>query len=341
MSQQGRNIRISLLALPESSASVLYGLYDVLTSVGQIWPALTGKSESGPGFDVRIVAPSRTEFRCHGGVPVAPDAALAEPAHTDVVVISDLAIDGHQDPRGRWPEAAEWVAARHAEGALVCTVCTGSVLLADTGLLDRREATTHWAFVGLFEAYYPAVELRPQRVLVSAGPDHRLITTGGAASWEELSLYLIGRFYGKVEAVRAAKIFLFGDRSEGQMLYAAMAKPRRHDDAAVSRCQIWIADHYATANPVTVMLERSGLPERTFKRRFRAATGYKPVVYVQTLRVEEAKQLLETTAMPIDEIAATVGYQDPTFFRRLFKRHTDVTPARYRQRFGAVGTLSP
>jgi transcriptional regulator GlxA family with amidase domain len=116
-----------------------------------------------------------------------------------------------------------------------------------------------------------------------------------------------------------------------------MARPRSHDDGAIEQCQVWIADHYASPNPVTRMASASGLAPRTFKRRFTAATGYTPIEYVQTLRIEEAKHLLETTSAPTDDIGAQVGYEDPASFRRIFKRMTGVTPARYRQRFHSVG----
>lgn len=330
--------RISLLALPEASGSTLYGLYDVFTAVGGVWPALTGQPQTHPGVEVEIVAPRKADFRAHGGVPIAPHAALSEVARTDVIIVPDINLDLGADPRGRWPEATAWIADWHARGAMVCTVCTGSILIAEAGLLDGWEATTHWAGAALFATYYPAVDLKPERVLVHSGPDRRLITSGGAASWEDLALYLIGRFCGQEEAVRIAKIFLFGDRSDGQLAYAAMTRPRHHEDAAIAACQAWLADHYAAANPVTRMITRSGLAERTFKRRFRAATGYTPVEYVQTMRIEEAKQLLETTSRPADEIGAAVGYDDPAFFRKLFKRRTGVTPARYRQKFRALGS---
>jgi transcriptional regulator GlxA family with amidase domain len=331
--------RISLLALPQSSGSVLYSLYDVLGSVGRTWSGLTGEPESHPGFDVRIVAPERRLFRCYGGVPVAPHATLRDVAQTDVVVISDLAIEPDADPRGAWPEATAWLAARHAQGAVICTVCTGSVLLAETGLLDGLEATSHWSATQIFARRYPAVRLRPERVLVVAGPDQRLITSGGSASWEDLALYLIERFCGRQEAVRTAKIFVLGDRGDGQLPYMRMDRVRRHGDAAIAECQQWIAFHYEAANPVARMVARSGLPESTFKRRFRAATGHTPVGYVQALRIEEAKQQLETTSLPADAIGAAVGYEDAAFFRRLFKRHTGITPGRYRRRFGAAGAL--
>ena len=112
-----------------------------------------------------------------------------------------------------------------------------------------------------------------------------------------------------------------------------MARPRQHEDAVIAHCQTWIATSYATSNPVQRMCDVSRLPIRTFKRRFRQATGFTPIDYVQTLRVEEAKQLLETTDQDTDTVAAEVGYEDPASFRRIFKRHTGVTPARYRRRF--------
>jgi len=325
--------RVSLLALPESSASVLYGLYDVLSSAGKIWSQITGEAESTIGMTVEIVAPEKGLFRCWGGVPVEPHATFAERPASDLVVVSDLAIPIDFDPRGQWPEATAWVKRQHDRGANLAAVCTGTVLLAESGLLDGQAATTHWAYERLFDSYFPEVDLHLSEVLVPAAPDTRIVSTGGAASWEDLALHLVGRFCGETEAKRIAKTFLIGDRSDGQLPYAAMVKPRAHDDQAIADCQVWIAGHYAAPNPVSRMVERSGLAERSFKRRFHSATGFKPVTYVQTLRIEEAKQILETTDWSTDQVGGAVGYEDPAFFRRLFKRHAGITPARYRQRF--------
>jgi transcriptional regulator GlxA family with amidase domain len=183
--------------------------------------------------------------------------------------------------------------------------------------------------------------LRPERILIPAGADHRVITSGGASSWEDLAMHVVARYCGREEAIRTAKIFVFGDRSEGQLPYMALGKPRRHDDAVIAEAQSWIAEHYATPAPVAQMVARSGLAERTFKRRFRASTGYSPVEYVQALRIEEAKQMLETTDEATDTVAHSVGYEDPTFFRRLFKRRTGTTPGRYRRRYKSVGRPAP
>jgi transcriptional regulator GlxA family with amidase domain len=180
------------------------------------------------------------------------------------------------------------------------------------------------------------VRLRAERILCPAGPGHRLVTGGGASSWTDLALYLIARFSGADEARRIARNFLIGDHGDGQLPFAVMARPRQHEDAAIAAAQLWIADNYATANPVRHMAERAGLAERTFTRRFRKATGYGAVEYVQALRIEEAKQMLETTGDTTDAVAAAVGYADPVFFRRLFRRLVGVTPARYRQRFASL-----
>ncbi|MBI1179781.1 MAG: helix-turn-helix domain-containing protein [Alphaproteobacteria bacterium] len=328
-------IRAAILALPESTAAALYGLYDVLSSYGEIWSSITGEARGHAGFRVTIVGPTSEPFRCFGDIPVSPHASFEACDTADVLLIPDVMMDLAADPRGRWPEACALIARCHDAGTTICTVCTGSVLLADTGLLDGRDATTYWGCTRMFGAHFPAVKLKAERMLVAADPDHRIVTAGGSSAWQDMALYLISRFCGQTEAVKAAKVFLLGDHSEGQLPYAAMIKPRQHGDAAIAASQEWIASHYESANPVARMMERSGLSERTFKRRFRAATGFTPVEYVQTLRIEEAKQYLETTDLNIDEIGEKVGYSDPAFFRRLFKRQSGTSPAAYRQRYAA------
>lgn len=333
MADPNQAVHIKLLAVPETTASVLYGLYDVLGGFEAAWTHLTKLRTVEPTIIPRVVSPLETGFTSPTGAPIVPHETLRTNAVPDVVIVPDLTIALSADPRGRWPEAAEYLRRAHQAGATVCSVCTGSLLLADAGLLDERPASTHWGYVDMFRRYYPQVDLQAERIFVPADNEHSVITTGGPATWQELALYLIARYRGGAAAVQAAKVYIMGDHAEGQLLYAALLRPRRHDDAAVADAQAWLAENYAAPNPVARMVERSGLAERTFKRRFRVATGYAPIDYVQTLRVEEAKQLLEATEEPVDDVSVAVGYEDPTFFRRLFKRSTGVTPSRYRQRF--------
>lgn len=321
------------VAIPEIATGVLHGFYEVFSFVGIGWEMITGWPGLEPRFQPAIVAESRAAFRNPAGLTVVPDLAFAEASGADIVIVGDLAIGREDDTRGRWPAAAEWLRRQHARGALVCSVCTGSMLLAEAGLLDGEEATCHWGAVDQIRDRYPGVRLHPERVLVAAGQGHRLVTAGGSASWTELAVYLVARFCGEEEARRIAKLFLFGDRRDGQRPFAARVRPRQHQDAAVGAAQDWIVANYALANPVAGMIRASGLTPRTFVRRFQAATGYVPLDYVQTLRVEEAKQMLETTDAPVDRIAEEIGYTEVAAFRRVFKRATSIAPHQYRQRF--------
>jgi transcriptional regulator GlxA family with amidase domain len=324
---------VHILALPESSAAVLYGFFEVLSTFAQAWTDLQGAADAGDGFEVNIVAQGLDMFTCSLGVPVHPHRSLADGSVPDVVIVTDLAIDPHRDHRDRWPHAAEWLRDMQRRGASICSVCSGSVLLASAGLLDGQPATTHWAYVDHFEHFYPEVNLRPEQILLPVGNDNRIVTAGGMSAWEDLALYLIAYYFGEAHAINAAKLFVFGDRCEGQLLYAARIPPKRHEDAIVAHVQEWMGLNYDKRNCVSLMVEVSGLPERTFKRRFRKATGCSPLAYLQTLRIEEAKQILLSSEDAIDTIPGRVGYEDSASFGRLFKRATGVTPGRYRQKY--------
>ena len=136
--------------------------------------------------------------------------------------------------------------------------------------------------------------------------------------------------------MQVAKLNLIDWHAIGQQPFAHVARATQVGDATIARCQVWIADHYREPAPVAAMVRLSGLAERTFKRRFRDATGLAPLEYVHTLRIEEAKHLLETGELPIEAVAELVGYEDAGFFSRLFKKRVNLPPAQYRKRFGAL-----
>ena len=335
MSSRGKP-SIALLAAPETSPAVLYGMYDVLRSVGAIYADLTtGKAEDSL-LDVKIVAATREPFRCFGDVPVEPALALDDIARVDVDVVCDIYAPVDVRPRDRFEREIAWLRRMRANGSIITSVCSGSLLLAEAGLLDGMDCAGHWGYRDLFREHYPRVRFREESILVFAGEESRIVTAGGHSSWQDLTLHLVGRLCGAGHAIRTAKVYLFPGHPEGQLPFAAMTRRVQRSDAVIGRCQEWIAHNYACANPVAAMAERSGLKPRTFARRFRAAAGYLPIDYVHALRIEEAKQLIETESAGIDEIGLKVGYEDPTFFRRLFKRWAGLTPAAYRRKFSGM-----
>ena len=331
--------RIVLLAAPETSALVLYGLYDVLSSVGQMWPDMTGAEPADALLDVRIVAATAEPFRCFGNILVEPHAAVAGVDDVDVVVVCDMYTPIDTPPRGRFAAEIDWLRRMHDRGALLASVCSGSLLLAEAGLLDGRSCAGHWAYRDLFHAAYPRIRFSPGEILDRSSEDDGLITAGAVTSWQDLALHLIARYCGPEHATRTAKVYLLAGHEDGQLPFSAMTSRVRTGDGVIRDCLAWIADHYASPNPVSAMAERSGLTRRTFARRFQAATGQRPIDHVQALRVEGARRLLETGGAAVDDVGFAVGYEDPTFFRRLFKRTTGLTPAAYRRKFAPIAAV--
>lgn len=326
-------IRVSLVATPETVASSLYGVYDALWFVGVTWDDMTHAGTAQAQFLPEIVAVDTAPIRAYGDITITPQRAIAEVEQTDIVYFPSVfvALDGSL--KGRHPALIEWVGRMYARGATLCSACAGSLMIAEAGLLEGCDATTHWAFTQLYQREYPTVRLHPERILVASGADQRIVTAGGASSWSDLVLYLVQRYVGARAAHQLAKALLLQWHSSGQSAYASMLQSAPHEDALIQACQVWLAQHYARSDVLAALVEHAGLQEKTLQRRFKQATGYAVLQYVQNLRIEEAKQMLEASQMPVEAIAHSVGYDDMVFFRKLFKRFTGVTPAAYRKSF--------
>jgi transcriptional regulator GlxA family with amidase domain len=258
--------------------------------------------------------------------------SIADGDGTDIAIVPSLLVAGGVWQQGRYPGLVDWLRRVHGEGAMVCSACSGVLLIAETGLLAGREATIHPAYAPTFRSNYPDVDLRLDEVLIATGERQELVMSGASASWHDLVLYLVARHVGPTAAQAVAKFALLQWHADGQGPYVPFAPPRDHGDGIVLDAQEWLERSHAVAAPVTELVERSGLPERTFKRRFARATGLSPITYVQRVRVEEAKRRLERTSEAVDAISYAVGYEDPASFRRLFKRVTGVPPGVYRRK---------
>ncbi len=323
--------RIDLMAIPEIAASTLYGMHDVFSSTGRDWAILVEGRESESALESKVVARGGNKPLCvANGVQVVPDTDFSKVP--DVICVPEAAILPGTSISESHSIEIDWLRHCYESGAIVATVCSGAILLAETGLLNGEEATTHWAYCEAL-GNYPGVQVNPRSALVVGGKEGRLIMAGGGTSWEDLALYLVARLVSVDEAMAVAKLFLIDWNDVGQLPYAILAQTRQVDDAIIAKCQSWIAHNYNQPSPVATMIELSGIPERSFNRRFNKATGISPMEYVHRLRLEETKQLLETSDEPVESIAQQVGYEDAAFFGRLFRRKVGVTPAQYRKRF--------
>ena len=329
-----RQTRVRIVATPDSAASPISGLFEALSSVGGLAPREERTAGGGDPFDVEIVGESAGMIESASGLAITVHRAVDDAHEADIVIVPSMAMA--QDEAwvpGRYPKLVHWLRQMYAGGATICSACTGANLTAETGLFDGHEATIHWSSEHRFRRRNPAVRLRPDEALVISGEGGRLISSGASTAWHDLTLYLIARHVGPATAQAAARFLLWEWHRDGQAAFQVFDPPTDHGDAAVLAAQRAIADNFAVAAPVDEMVRWSGLAPRTFKRRFKLATNSSPIAYVQQVRVERAKRLLETTDEGIEEISWAVGYEDPASFRRLFKRLTGITPGAYRQRF--------
>jgi transcriptional regulator GlxA family with amidase domain len=325
-------LHVSLVAIPEAMASTLSGIYDALNSVHLI-ARFSGAALDKPPFAVEIVGEKATSLQLASGLPLPVQRAVADIRRTDIVIVPSLLVPGGDWTIGRYPSLVSWLKEMHRTGATLCSACSGIFLIAEAGLFDRRDATIHWSYANGFRKVFPDIRVHPEKVLVTAGARGELITSGASTSWHDLALHLIAKHAGAAAAHAVIKFLALQSHQDSLAPYVVFEAPRDHGDAVIAEIQDWLQTHFSVANPIEEMVRRSGLPERSFKRRFTKATGYAPITYVQRLRVEEAKRRLERTRNSADDISWQVGYEDPAFFRRLFRRVTQLSPSAYRRKF--------
>jgi transcriptional regulator GlxA family with amidase domain len=336
MTDENRPITVALLAVPEVTASTLYGMLDLLSSAGRDWTFLTCGQAGTQRIQPRVVSRHVDGFAASNNVWIRPDCSLDECPAPDIVCIPDFFAVPGSSIAGLFGPEVEWLKRCHSRGALMASACSGALLLAEAGLLDGLEATIHWGYVRSLSDHYPKIRVNPARALITEGEGQHIVLAGGGTSWQDLALFLIAKFVGPEQAMQVARIFLIALHDVGQRPFASLVSGPLADDAPVRRAQEWVGVNSSARSPVAKMAEVSGLPERSFVRRFTRATGYTPIKYVHALRLEDAKQHLETGTLPIEAVSYEVGYEDASFFSRLFRSRVGMTPATYRRRFGGL-----
>lgn len=329
-------LKVAIVAVPEVTASTLFGMFDLFSSPGRDYQFITRGEAGPPRMEPYIVARQKERFAAANGIPVMPHHSVATAPQPRIVCIPDFFVNPGESVAGLYGPEAQWLRAVYDQGALLASACSGTVLLGEAGLLSNCDATIHWGYAKTLTNNYPNVKVKLNQSLVLTGEAQRLVMAGGGTSWQDLALYLIARYVGLTEAIEVAKTYMLQWHEMGQLPFASLATFRQSEDALIHKCQAWLAENYRTSSPVAVMMKMSGLAERTFIRRFQQATGMTPLDYVHALRLEEAKQMLETGNLSVEAIANEVGYEDASFFGRLFRRRVGLAPGKYRLRFGSL-----
>lgn len=302
---------------------------EIFHSAGFMWDVCMGR-EPNPRFNITSVSVDGNAVEAAGPVRLTPDKSLKQVERTDLVFVPTAGMDIDDLLSSNAP-CLDWLHRMHDNGAWVAGVCTGTAILAEAGLLDGRRATTHWAIAPMFKQRWPAADWQPHLAVTE---DRGVFCGGGLYSAIDLALFLVERFCGRETAIEIAKSLVLQMPRGYQTNFALLPLGSDHGDASIQRAEKWLSDHFPEPVNFDGVARELNMTPRTFLRRFKTATGETPLSYLQKLRIEAAKPMLEQDRMTVQEVSLAVGYEDPTYFRGLFKRHTGVSPRDYRERYG-------
>ncbi|HMI19164.1 MAG TPA: helix-turn-helix domain-containing protein [Sphingomonas sp.] len=306
---------------------------EILHSAGSLWNTLHDEP-THPGFRVRTVSVDGKPVHSPYGFEITPGASIDTVDRADIIIVPTSGLD--VDLKLVENSALlPWLRRHHEQGAYIVGVCMGSTYLAAAGLLDGRMATTHWAVADDMVRRYPNVRWHPELFVTE---DQRILCSGGVGSAIDISLYLVEKFCGHEVALHTAKALLLPmpRLHQHQSGYAVLPVSQAHDNERIRAIEAWLQKHFNEDISIQSLADRACMSERTFVRHFKAATGRLPAAYIQALRIEASKVMLEHEGRSVQTIAASIGYNDVAFFRCLFKRATGMTPQQYRASFAPI-----
>src|SRR3569623_1706755 len=322
---------VTVVLMEDGLSSTAVMPAEIFHCAGTLWDDLHCRPRHRP-FRVRTVTLGGASVRSPYGFDMAPAGAIEDVESSDIVIVptSGMELDLKLVEHSR---LLPWLRRLHEQGAYVVGVCMGAAYLAEAGLLDGKVATTHWALCDEFQERWPNVCWHPEMFVTE---DSRLLCSGGVCGSIDVSLYLVEKLCGHDVAVQCAKALLLPMPRILQSGYAMLPVSRAHDDERIRAVEAYLQANFHRDLPTRALADRAGLGARTFVRHFKAATGSLPGAYLQALRIEAAKAMLERDARPIQAIRCEIGYDAVAFFRSLITRHTGMPTAEYRAHFAPM-----
>ncbi|HQQ62463.1 MAG TPA: helix-turn-helix domain-containing protein [Pseudomonadales bacterium] len=328
-------INVDILAIASvSSMKIAFVLYEQILATSVALPAemllaaadMARARQRKASPDIHFVATRNGAFTSRSGLPLHVNQLIGTQQY-DLVYLPALWRNPQTVIR-QHGALLPWLQQQHAGGALIGAAGTGVCVLASSGLLDHRPATTHWFYLDRFTAHYPAVDLKPQYLITRAG---NLYCAASINALADLTVHFIRHFYGSSIASHVERHFSHEARKSYDNVTYREDDSERHHDEDIIQIQLWLHQHYAQAMQLADVARQFGMSLRNFNRRFLAATGKTPLRYLQGLRIEEGRDLLGNSNLSIAEVAEKVGYQDSSHFSRLFRQTFTVTPLDYRK----------
>lgn len=303
------------------------GMMDILSLANSL-----AESETSEEFDISIISEDGRPAKCFNGFLIPATHSTRSKKVYDMIYVPGFLADALQTISQSKP-IIKWLRGQYESGATIAAACNGNLLVAETGILNGKRATTHWSLIEFFSKRYPKVKFQPEQILIDEGD---ILSAAGVTAYMNLALHIISRYVSPDVAAYCSKIFLVDSGRRLQSPYMIYTTPRSHGDDEIVKVQNWLEKNYTTTVSLDTVMDESPLGKRTLLRRFKKATGDTPIEYLQRIRLENAKRILETTNKTFSEITWEVGYNDTSSFQRLFKNYTKLTPKEYRNKFMLV-----
>lgn len=317
--------RISILVPKKAILGSLEGTRMIFSQVNQFFqmrgaPAL---------FDVQLVGLSKETPLSGGAFTANAHKLITEVDETDLIVIP--AVDGDiAEAVEANKEFIPWITKQYKNGAEIASLCMGAFILAKTGLLDGKKCSTHWIAANDFRKMFPDVELVDDKIVTE---EHGIYSSGGAFSYLNLILHLIEKYAGREMAILASKVFAIEMGRSTQTAFTIFQGQKDHEDEEVKKAQEFIEEHYTDKLTVDQLAKMFYIGRRTFERRFKKATTNTIIEYIQRVKIEAAKKMLESSRENVNEVMYNVGYSDSKAFRNIFKKVVGYSPLEYRKKY--------
>ena len=316
------------IVVPEgegNNISGIVGSYKIFTRANCYKKQSDGKHL----FKIEVAGISKKVEYFDGLFSVKPHTHISSIAKTDLIIIPSLN-HNYQKALKKNAPLIDWIEQQYNKGAEVASICTGTFLLAASGLLDGKNCSTNWAVAEKFRRMFPAVNLQIDKLITD---EKGIYTNGGAYSFLNLIIYLVEKYYGRETAIYCSKVFQIEMDRESQSPFIIFKGQKSHGDDVIEKAQSYIEGHWDEKISMEQLSARYAVGRRIFDRRFIKATGNTPVEYLQRVKIEAAKKAFEATRKTVNEVMYDVGYADAKAFREVFRKITGLSPLEYRSRY--------
>ena len=327
--------KVIILGFDGVLGSVLAGALDLFSFTGVSWQRFSNEAVE-PRFNVQIASLGGADIRCSNRLVMQAHCDIQDVMECDLLLIPTIgdSIDKVLSQNNELIPHLQRLANTKAD---IASNCSGAFFLAEAGLLDGLTATTHWGYAGKFKADFPLVDLQEnQFVTQSKSQSGTIFCAAGGSAFYDLGLLLIERYCGREISTQVAKTQIIDSKRGNQNSYTNVTLHKPHADQLVKKVQEFIEENFRQSIQVSNLAAMVNITPRTLNRRFQSAVAMRPIEYIQAVRIEQAKRLLELGNVTIKSLAEQVGYDDISSFTRLFKRATELTPKEYQDKFSRL-----